>query len=137
MKRRLLPITALSLFLGRSLAQPSPSRQHLEDCRSNLGVLGTACEVYRSDWGFYPPRLKQLTLKGRNTGYLKAIPTCPAAGSDTYSQTYRMRRSHFDEDHKYKGGIDFFIIYCGGHQHTWVQPGYDCRRGLVFKRPAP
>jgi hypothetical protein len=55
-------------------------------CESNLKNLAVGVEMYASDHkNNYPDSLKQL-LSGK---YLRRIPTCPAAGRDTYSATYR------------------------------------------------
>ena len=55
------------------------SRGQLTACTSNLRNIGTAVEMYNVDAkGRYPLLLSDLTPK-----YLKTIPECPTAGSDT------------------------------------------------------
>lgn len=61
------------------------NRGQLTACKSNCKNLATALEMWASDHnGRYPASMEMLTSKN----YLKTIPTCPAAGLDTYSPTY-------------------------------------------------
>ena len=98
---------------------------HLTACKSNLKNIGTACEMYATDnAGRYPANLSALT-SGAMGGYLKSIPTCPAAGSDTYTDSY----SHGMNP-------DIFTVYCKGSNHTAVDtadnfPQYDSVQGLI------
>jgi hypothetical protein len=56
----------------------------LTACRSNLRNIGLALEEYACDHGgVYPQTLLQLTPQ-----YLTSVPTCPAAGKDTYSRKF-------------------------------------------------
>ena len=93
----------------------------LTACRSNLKNVGTALEMYATDnIGRYPPSLSYLT-----TDYLKQLPTCPAAGYDTYSGGYMSRITP-----------DSYVVYCSGHNHGDVGeppnlPAYSSRQGLV------
>jgi len=60
----------------------SPQQSQLRGCRANLKGLATALELYAADYPGEPgPPLSRLV-----PGYLKNLPTCPAARSDTYSQ---------------------------------------------------
>lgn len=92
-------------------------------CKTNLKNLATALEMYATDnVGRYPKDIKILSPM-----YLKQIPTCPAAGRDTYSSTYSVRESP-----------DAFTIYCKGHNHGQMgipedYPLYDSNRGLIEK----
>ena len=53
-------------------------------CKSNCKNIGTALEMYSTDWeGKYPSDMASLI-----PNYLKVIPECPAAGTDTYSRFY-------------------------------------------------
>jgi hypothetical protein len=95
-------------------------------CKSNLKNIGTALEMWSTDHsGKYPDSLSQLT-----PDYLKAIPTCPVSGTDTYSASYS----------KHKGAsYDSFTIFCQGHNHEAVglppdYPRYDAEQGLI-ERP--
>ena len=57
----------------------------LTACKSNLKGIGTALEMYSTDWsGRYPTDLHLLT-----PNYLKTIPTCPSARGQTYISSYR------------------------------------------------
>jgi competence protein ComGC len=60
------------------------SRGSLTACKSNLKNIGTALEMYSTDWGArYPPSVALLT-----PNYLKTMPICPDASEDTYSRSY-------------------------------------------------
>lgn len=91
-------------------------------CCSNLGSLGTALEIYSTDWsGRYPQRLQDLV-----PGTVAALPTCPAAGRDTYSASYARGERP-----------DRYALYCEGEAHrralprAWPNtPSYDSFAGL-------
>lgn len=71
-------------------------------CLKNLKDIGNTLELYRTDnSGDYPDSLSRLT-----PGYLKTIPTCPSAGRDTYSETYRVNKK-----------TDFVMFSCSGSNH--------------------
>src|ERR1700712_1744623 len=57
----------------------------LTSCESNEKNEGTAFEMYSTDNSGHYPKTNMGLL---TPNYLKVIPTCPAAGSDTYSATY-------------------------------------------------
>lgn len=90
-------------------------------CESNEKNIGTALELYSDDHaGAYPRSLGELTPK-----YLKVIPTCPAAGQDTYSSRYQVAAS--------PAAYSFF---CQGTNHEGVGlkadfPQYTSTQGLV------
>ena len=98
---------------------------HLTACKSNLKNIGTALEMYSTDnSGRYPSDLSKLT-SGNMGGYLKMIPTCAAAGTDTYSAVYTA-----------SANPDVFTLYCSGNNHTALDvgsgfPQYDSVRGLI------
>lgn len=100
---------------------------HLTACKSNLKNIGTACEMYSTDnSGRYPTALSALT-SGAMGGYLKTIPTCPAAGADTYTDSYSVGSNP-----------DVFTVYCNGTNHAAVDveanlPKYDSVQGLIEK----
>lgn len=53
-------------------------------CGANMRNLGRELEMYATDnLGLFPTSLGQLV-----PNYVKSIPTCPAAGSDTYSSSF-------------------------------------------------
>ena len=94
-------------------------------CKSNLKNLGTALEMYSTDFqGHYPPTLAQLT-----PSYIKTIPTCPSAGVETYSATYEVQLGD-------KKVPDHFTIFCKGHNHERANvpadyPQYNAIQGLI------
>lgn len=90
-------------------------------CESNLKNIGTALEMYSTDnMGRYPTSLKQLT-----PDYLRSIPTCPAAGNDTYSSSYTSSKNP-----------DAYTFCCSGKNHTNEgagenYPQYNSMQGLI------
>ncbi len=102
----------------------TPREEPLKACCSNLKTLGTECEMFSADnKGRYPTALAQLT-----PDYLRTIPTCPAAGRDTYSQSYRSTAAP----------VDRYTIYCQGRYHVseGARPDYprhDAENGLTEK----
>lgn len=91
-------------------------------CQSNCKNIGTALEMWSTDnRGHYPKSLKQIT-----PNYLKAIPTCPAAGKDTYSSSYAMTMQP----------RDFYSFCCKGKNHASLgipadYPKYDSSKGIT------
>lgn len=80
-------------------------------CKSNLKNIGTALEMYSTDnSGHYPRSMSFLT-----PNYLKTIPTCPAAGRNTYSEFYLQNETP-----------DLYTVFCHGHHHksASVSPNY-------------
>ena len=100
---------------------------HVTACKSNLKNIGTALEMYATDnQGRYPSPLGKLT-SGSMGGYLKQIPTCPAASSDTYTASYKSTTNP-----------DIFTVYCNGTNHSAVElpanyPAFDSVSGLIEK----
>lgn len=95
----------------------------LTGCKSNLKNIGTALEMYSTDYaGRYPRRASQLTPR-----YLKTIPTCPATGDVTY-----FIRTASDPD--------LYTVVCAGQNHfrQGIQahnyPQYTAVTGLI-ERP--
>lgn len=90
----------------------------LSQCRKNLEEIGNAIEMYAYGHSWqYPRSIAQLT-----PGYLKAIPSCPSAGFDTYSGTYQV----FNDPHDYRDSC--FTIYCKGHHHELLNMPEDFPR---------
>ncbi|GMU58220.1 MAG: hypothetical protein AMXMBFR33_73660 [Candidatus Xenobia bacterium] len=93
----------------------------LTACQSNLKNEGTALEMYAVDnAGRYPATMARLT-----PNYLKVIPNCPAAGTDTYSESYQVAVEP-----------DAFTLACRGHHHASVgmqadRPAYNSVQGLL------
>jgi hypothetical protein len=113
-----------AIFTGQFAA--SRGRGQLIACESNLKNIGTAAEMYAVDHkGRYPASLAD--LKGE---YLRQIPTCPAAGRDTYSATWRSST-----------GPDRYEVACGGHNHAGAgaaenAPAYNSEVGLSGVPPS-
>jgi hypothetical protein len=69
-----------ALTLPWLLIRPARPMGGMTNCKSNLKNLGTAMEMYTTDWeGRYPSTLGQLT-----PNYLKTIPECQAVERMTY-----------------------------------------------------
>ena len=102
----------------------------LTACKSNLKNIGTAMEMYSTDWsGKYPT---SAGLAGLAPNYLKTIPECPAAGSSTYTALFSAALNT-------AGFQDYYYICCNGGNHTAVSvsgnyPAYDGIQGLI-ERP--
>ncbi len=97
----------------------------LTACKSNQKNIGTALEMYSTDWsGAYPKSMTQLT-----PNYLRTIPECPAAEKDTYSSTYKLRKSD-------NGDYEIYEVFCSGPNHVKVgvpadYPQYNGEMGLI------
>ena len=95
-------------------------------CCSNMKNIGVGLEMWsRDNNGHYPDTLDQITPH-----YLRVIPTCPSAGTDSYSSTYT-----FAESDREKGIPDSYTFYCNGTYHTTVgeeanYPQYTSLEGL-------
>lgn len=92
----------------------------LTACKSNMKNIGTALEMWATDHdGTYPKSLSELT-----PDYLKMIPDCPAARSDTYSSTYNPSTEPIN-----------YQFHCSGdHSAAGLEPGlpsYDGESGLI------
>lgn len=93
-------------------------------CSSNLKNIATALEMYATDHqGRYPAKLSELA-----PAYLKSIPECPAAGSDSYSATYK----HSDKPYT-------FTVACQGDHHGQGAdlPSYSSETGIDRGDPLP
>lgn len=91
-------LLAVSLLLSGC----SNKKDDYESCLKNLAIIGTACEMYKDDHsGCYPASLSQIT-----PDYLKSIPKCPAAGIDTYSDSYAASANQ-----------DAYSFFCSGCNH--------------------
>lgn len=94
-------------------------------CKSNLKNIATALEMYSTDaQGRYPTTLSKLSDDQK---YLRTIPTCASAGSDTYTAAY-----------KAESNPDRYTVYCAGDNHAAVDAGtnypqYNSVAGLVEK----
>lgn len=109
-----LPILVPNFIKARGQGQ-------LTACKSNEKNIATALEMYASDnAGRYPADFK-LLMSGN---YLKLIPTCPASGRDTYSESYQVQAAP-----------DTFSFYCSGKNHGDQVPAgypqYNAEMGLI------
>jgi hypothetical protein len=103
----------------------------LSGCKSNLKNIGTALEMYSTDWsGKYPTTTAMLTPT-----YLRDIPECPIAGKKTY-------RAHFGYAALLNtaGYEDYYYVECYGENHTGLSvtgnyPAYNSIQGLIERGP--
>lgn len=131
---RLFPLLLLLSFFGcrtgikaAKYAATNPpqnlptAENQLQDCKSNLKNIGTAMEMWSTDFnGEYPDELEKLV-----PNYLRTLPTCPAAGEMNYKLKKRNQR---------------FRVSCGGHHHADSElaedfPRYDNNAGLQLEAP--
>lgn len=136
--RRPWPIlfTVLAALVGASLwgLWADRPRQHLEECQQNLKRISLALEVFSVDHhGLYPyegqyphpTSWKDIPPGTRGLGalvprYLKAIPICPAARRDTYSETYLA----------WEDPEAYFFWCSGGYHAPSAYPAYDSVGGI-------
>jgi type II secretory pathway pseudopilin PulG len=103
------------------------SQGSMTACKSNLKNIGTAFEMYSTDWsGKYPTALSKLT-----PNYLKTIPECPPAGKVTYTIQTGVNAAYNST-----GFEDYYFIQCEGPNHTTISvpenyPQYDGVQGLI------
>lgn len=114
------------LLVGPQINQ-ARGQGHLTACKANQKNIATALEMWAADHkGKYPKQLSDL-IGGENGGYLKQIPTCPAAEKDTYSSSYKR-----SADGKK------FDICCSGHNHEVMdvpadKPAFNSDMGIIEK----
>jgi competence protein ComGC len=117
----------IALLIIPNLLPAKPGGQFTQ-CQSNCKNIGTALEMYSTDHnGHYPPSMTSLT-----PSYLKSIPTCARAGSDTYSASYSVFIA------RNKGEADAYTFFCSGSNHLEVRasanyPQYNSVQGLTPK----
>ncbi len=97
-------------------------------CKSNLKNIGTAMEMYSTDWSGKYPTNGMISL---TPNYLKTIPECPQGGPGTY--TMEMGKSATYNTQSYE---DYYFVYCKGDAHAPISvpanyPQYDGIRGLI------
>lgn len=86
----------------------------LTACKSNCKNLATALEMYASDYGGRYPSSGTTGMNLLTSGnYLKTVPTCPAAGSNTYQATFSSTQTP-----------DSFSFYCAGNNHGKAYSGF-------------
>ena len=103
----------------------------LTACKSNLKNIGTALEMYSTDWsGKYPGTTTLLT-----PNYLKTIPECPSAASVTYSAAFGSTAPLNSQGYQ-----DYYFVECSGENHDAVSvtanyPAYNGIQGLIERAP--
>ena len=128
MADRILSALLWGLVVGLMLAVVRPMEWYryralgqLTACESNLRNIGTALEMYSMDHEGRFPR----SLVGLTPNYLKKVPTCPACGSDTYSEGLAdLSRP------------DAYTVMCTGSSHRRAGlrenfPQYSATQGVV------
>lgn len=126
-----ITVWCLLVFLVGLLILPNfircRNQGQLTACKSNLKNIGTALEMYSTDWsGHYPRNLATLT-----PNYLKTIPECPRAGRATYRLTIGLNAPLNDGPFE-----DYYLVECMGESHTNVSvpanyPKYTGIEGLI------
>ena len=97
------------------------SKSQLTACKSNLKNMATAIEIYSAEHAAkFPPSLPTLT-----PNYIRAVPECPAIGTDTYSASFSSTNNP-----------SYFLIRCEGPNHVGVDvspnyPQWDSADGLL------
>lgn len=89
------------------------AQSQLTACKSNLKNIATALESYAVDNGGRYPSSGNLAGGLTTEAYLKAIPTCPSAGSNSYSSGYSSTLTP-----------DAFSFYCSGDNHNNALKAY-------------
>lgn len=128
----------LGFIVGLGMTTPgfirARSQGQLTACKSNVKNIATVLEMYAYDNDqAYPESLSLLT-----PNYMKVVPSCPAAGEDTYSRSY----VHFRGAPR--GGPSgapqpadaAYTVVCSGHHHKKANvgpnlPQYTSREGLI------
>lgn len=99
----------------------------LTACKSNLKNIGTALEMYATDFeGRYPPSLSLLT-----PNYLKTLPECPSAATTSYIMESGLKAPGNEKKKK-----EFRHLECRGEHHKPVglsagYPRYNTVEGLI------
>lgn len=115
---------ALAGALNTPEIRATLGQQAFHGCIGNLKNIGTACEMYSTDFsGRYPPALSLVT-----PNYLRAVPLCPSVAKDTYSAAF-VSTMH---------PADAYTVVCSGSNHAAVGvpanfPQYNSTNGLVEK----
>ena len=125
----LLAILGSCIVLAAVLAPNfirSRSGGRMVACKSSLKNLGTAMEMYSSDWsGKYPSTLAQLT-----PNYLKTLPECSSVSRVTY------KLSTGNTAYNSAGFEDYYFLWCDSDNHANIglspgYPQYDGIQGLI------
>lgn len=132
----LLAIVVVTAVLASGLRERRDRAGDLQACVNNLKSLSSAMELYAVDhFGRFPgcrsldptapPNVRATFLQRLTPHYIASIPTCPAAGLDTYSVSYREHSC-----------ADSYELYCKSDVHDHVDyPRCDSRNGLAVEPP--
>jgi hypothetical protein len=102
--------TCAVAFIWPNLVRAKAQGQ-LTECKGNIKNIGTALEMYSTDWkGKYPSSGLQVT-----PDYLETMPVCPAAQKPTY--TFEFGEQATGNEDRFK---DYFYVYCRGTHHSAV-----------------
>lgn len=96
------------------------SNRNEKQCVQNLRDIATGLEMHSCPTGRYPLKMGAVVT----SGCLKSVPTCPAAGCDTYSVSYQSTARP-----------DTFTLYCQGYHHGSIRLLYTAEEGLI-RQPA-
>jgi len=116
-----LAVLAIPLLILLPSFSGTGERNRLDTCVANLRTTATAIDLYAADHEkALPPSLSGLT-----PAYLREIPACPAARSDTYSTSYTPA-----------GTGSHFTIYCSGFFHKGLvsrpdYPRFSSHHGII------
>lgn len=115
------------LLLPRGYEETLSPEMKAFRCESNLRNIFIAIELYSADHrGNCPGKLEQLT-----PDYLFKMPECPAAGKDTYTSSYSLKKDSTGE---------YYILFCSGNNHANAGygknfPCYEYKLGDIKKKP--
>ena len=107
----------------------------LTACKSNLKNIGTAAEMYSTDWSGKYSSYVTLT-----PNYLKVGPKCPTAGSDTYAANWKTGATAPGNGAPGPVYTDYYYVSCATGTHLAVSvsgayPAYNGITGLIERSP--
>lgn len=124
---RVLVWVAMGLFVVLSQADGlygcRRGQGPLTACHSNLKNIGTALEMYSTDWsGHYPRNLQQLV-----PNYIKELPECPSAGYMSYRADFGLQAPGNNGQFQ-----DYYFMECAGDHHAddGLPPNYPQYTGI-------
>jgi len=127
----IVAMAIISVLIGIFLPnlRRAVAKSDLAACQSNLRNISTSIILYSNDNDRYYPG----TLSVCVPRWLKAVPTCPAAHSDTYSGGYTI--VGVNESANTATTTATFTIVCKGTNHDEIglqadEPWYNVNRGI-------
>lgn len=121
-----MAVVALAVATVERLGEER-EQQALTECRNNMKNIGTAMEIYSTDWsGHYPSNLERLVPK-----YLQELPVCPNKFSGNYGLETGPESPHNTQKFQ-----DYYYLYCPGESHHKMglppdYPTYDGVTGIL------